>query len=238
MTPPVFTRPEHHAVLGALHSANAALLATCGCWFGGGTAIVLELGEYRLSRDIDFLCSDQDGYRMIRGRIADEGIAALFGPAVTALRPFRMDQYGIRGVIGYDGVPIRMEIVREARIALTGGPHPTVPVMALSAADRVAEKLLANADRGQDAASAMRDAVDLGMLAACRGDWPNQAIDKALEAYGHDVRRKARWAAAALGAPDRRAQVQAALGMERRWVTLASLNFRRQSHEAWLARLA
>ena len=232
MTLPVFARPEHQAVLGALRAANAALLADCGCWFGGGTAIVLDLGEYRLSRDIEFRCSDQDGYRTMRSRVADQGIAALFGPAVTALRPFRMDQYGIRGVIGYGGLPIRFEIVREARIALSGGPHPTVLVMALSAADRVAEKLLANADRGQDAASALRDAVDLGMLAACRGDWPRQGVDAAFQAYGTDVARKAEWAATALAAPGRRVQAGAALGMERRWMTLAARGFRQQSSKA------
>jgi len=31
-------------------------LVRCGCLFGGGTALVLQLGEYRESVDIDFLC--------------------------------------------------------------------------------------------------------------------------------------------------------------------------------------
>ena len=57
------SRPEHHAVIAALHAIDVDLLASCRCWFGGGTAIVLDIGEYRLSKDINFLCTDADGYR-------------------------------------------------------------------------------------------------------------------------------------------------------------------------------
>lgn len=32
-------------------------LVRCGYLFGGGTALVLQLGEYRESVDIDFLCA-------------------------------------------------------------------------------------------------------------------------------------------------------------------------------------
>lgn len=51
-----FTRPAHlqeHAMLSRLDSE---FLARARCFFGGGTRIVLELGEYRESRDVDFLC--------------------------------------------------------------------------------------------------------------------------------------------------------------------------------------
>lgn len=41
---------------------DATLLESSRCYFGGGTAIVLMYGEYRLSLDVDFLCSDVDGY--------------------------------------------------------------------------------------------------------------------------------------------------------------------------------
>jgi hypothetical protein len=97
------------------------LLQRHRCWFGGGTGIVPDRGEYRLSRDIGFLCADADD------------------------------------------VPLRFEIVREARISLAGRPDPSLGVPRLSETDRVAEKLLANADRCQDRATACRDAIDLGM---------------------------------------------------------------------------
>lgn len=74
-----FCRPEHRAVIAALRSMNVSLLRRCRCWFGGGTAIVLDVGEYRLSKDIDFLCADVDGYREVRSAVAAQGIAALFG---------------------------------------------------------------------------------------------------------------------------------------------------------------
>ncbi len=115
-----FVRPEHRAIIGALRAADAALLARCRCWFGGDTAIVLAIGEYRFSKDLDFLCADQDGYRVLRSGIAERGASFVFGPAVTQERAFRADQYGIRGIIAHDGLPICFEIVREARIPLIG----------------------------------------------------------------------------------------------------------------------
>ena len=142
-----FRRPAHQAGLAALRSANAALLAECRCWFGGGTAIVLDVGEYRLSKDIDFLCADVDGFRTIRSAVAAGGAAALFGAGVMQEREFRNDQYGSRAVLSVSGIPLRFEIIREARIELAGRTHPLVPVPCLGVAEQAAEKLLANADR-------------------------------------------------------------------------------------------
>ena len=53
-------------------------LMTWKCWFAGGTEIVLDLGEYRLSKDIDFLCADVDGYRELRSIVMTGGAAKLF----------------------------------------------------------------------------------------------------------------------------------------------------------------
>ena len=86
---------------------NAPLLRRCQCWFGGGTAIVLDIGEYRLSKDIDFLCADVDGYREVRSAVAAQGVSALFGPEVRQEREVRTDQYGIRTVVSVAGVPLR-----------------------------------------------------------------------------------------------------------------------------------
>ncbi len=228
-----FVRPEHRAIIGALHAADAALLAQCRCWFGGGTAIVLDIGEYRLSKDLDFLCADQDGYRVLRSGIAKQGASFLFGPAVTQERAFRADQYGIRGIIAHDRLPIRFEIIREARISLEGAPHSLVPLMALSDTDRVAEKLLANADRGRDAAFALRDAIDLGMIARAQGDFPEDAATKAASAYGTLVQREAAWAADSLRDMAARHRVGAALGMEAALVDAAGRAFRRACKRLW-----
>jgi hypothetical protein len=190
------------------------LLMTHRCWFARGTEIVLDLGEYRLSKDVDFLCADAHGYREMRSLAATGCVPGLFGPAVREERSFRSDQYGIRGIVSADGMPLRFEIVREARITLDGRPDPVLGVPRLCPADRIAKKLLANADRCQDRSTAYRDAADLGMLALRRGPFPEGALPKAQHAYGDDIGRKLAWVLERLTRADERGQASAALGMD------------------------
>ncbi len=109
---------------------------------------------------------------------------------VTVVRDIRSDQYGIRAFLALEDLAIKFEIVREARIELSGQLDPNLHVPVLDAVDQCAEKLLANADRGLDGATACRDAIDLGVLCAALGTLPRQAVDKAETAYGADVSRK------------------------------------------------
>ena len=125
------------------------------------------------------------------------------GPAIQEERPFRRDQYGTRGIVSADSIPIRFEIGREGRIALSGCDDATLAVPRVSAVDRIAETLLANADRGQDHATGSRDAVDLGMLALRRGSFPDEARDKAEHAGGADIGLKLRWVLDRLAAMER-----------------------------------
>ena len=208
-----FDRPEHRAVATALLAMDHDLLTNRACWFGGGTEIVLDLGEYRLSKDIDFLCADADGYREMRSLVVSRGAAALFEGSVREERAFRSDQYGIRGIIAAQGISLRVEIFRESRIALAGEPDRVLGVPRLVTADRIAEKLLANADRGQDRATAYRDAIDLGMLALYRGPFPGTALAKAEHAYGDDVASKLVWALERLANADESRHASVALGM-------------------------
>jgi hypothetical protein len=186
-----FKRPEHETILGLLRTMDADFLLACRCWFGGGTAIVLSHGEYRRSLDIDFLCSDQDGYRQIRNAVFDRGLAAIFGGDVGQLRDVRSDGYGVRTLLEHNGVAIKFEIVREARISLSGALEPFLGVPLLAMEDMFAEKLLANADRCFDRAVAYRDAIDLGRLVQAHGGIPPAAVEKAEAAYGADIARKA-----------------------------------------------
>src|SRR3546814_18999556 len=89
-------------------------------YFGGGTAVVLQNGEYRLSRDIDFMCADRDGYRELRTAAVRDGAPAFLGGAVEIVRPFVADQYGIRGIVPLNGQRVRCEIVREGRVEVEG----------------------------------------------------------------------------------------------------------------------
>jgi hypothetical protein len=54
----MFERPRHQKIAKLLRSMDADLLTHAKCYFGGGTAIALKLGEYRESVDVNFLRSD------------------------------------------------------------------------------------------------------------------------------------------------------------------------------------
>lgn len=180
----LFERPHHRRIASLLTALDAGLLRTHHCLFGGGTLIALLHGEYRESRDVDFLMSDLAAYRALRGLVTQHGIPGLFGAPVTPLREARMDQYGIRTLLEVDGVPIKFEIVLEARIGLEAPlPEAVCGVAALSSVDQVAEKLLANADRWADDAVDARDLIDLAMMLP-DGRIPRAALDKAGRAYG------------------------------------------------------
>jgi hypothetical protein len=53
----MFERPHHQRIATLLQAFDADLLLQANCYFAGGTAIVLSLGEYRESLDVDFLCA-------------------------------------------------------------------------------------------------------------------------------------------------------------------------------------
>lgn len=179
----LFERPHHQRIASLLSSVDAATLAAHKCLFGGGTVIALLHGEYRESRDVDFLISDAACYRAVRGIVTTKGIEGLFRTPVKQLREVRMDQYGIRTIIDVDGSPIKFEIVREGRIALDDAPVESVcGVRALTHVDQVAEKLLANSDRWAADEVDSRDLIDLAMMLP-DGRIPPAALVKANQAY-------------------------------------------------------
>jgi hypothetical protein len=190
-----FKKPEHRIIAEALGSMDQDFLSANKCWFGGGTAIVMKFGEYRRSLDVDFLCADADGYRELRTRAVERGIRAFFPEPVEAVRDFQIDQYGLRAVVRLQGQPIRFEVIREGRIQLQGHFDNDLKVPTLAATDMFAEKLLANADRCQDRATAYRDAIDLGILIGIYGEIPTEALGKAQGAYGADIQNKVAWVA-------------------------------------------
>lgn len=181
-------RPHHRRVLKLLDALSSELLSQTSCYFGGGTRIVMELDEYRESRDVDFLCADQDGYRMLRNQITSSSLGGLFVEEPILIRDVRADMYGIRTFIEIDSEPVKFEIIREARISLSGTNVPTLPVPCLDHPTSVAEKLLANADRGLDKSTRSRDLIDLAFMA---GNWEDKVLVQGLElaetAYGESV---------------------------------------------------
>jgi hypothetical protein len=186
-----FKRPLHRHVLAHLQRLNARLLAECACYFGGGTRIVLELDEYRESRDVHFLCSDQAGYRRLRETIVERSLGELAAEPMALARDVRADQYGIRTRLGEGEAALKFEIVREARIELAGIQVSGLPVPCLSRPSCFAEKFLANADRGLDRSTLSRDLVDLAfMLRAWSLEDARNGYALACDAYGKDISRK------------------------------------------------
>ena len=186
-----FKRDHHKAILNVLRSLDGNRLFRSHCYFGGGTAIALDLGEYRESVDIDFLCADQDGYRALRTAIAGQpNLNAMLRPGaqLECLRDVRADQYGIRTVVRSQGVNIKFEIVREARIGLQGDLDARYGVPVLSRPFMYAEKLMANSDRWYAPDVASRDILDLSVMILRWGQIPTEAWDIAEAAYGDKVR--------------------------------------------------
>lgn len=188
-------RREHHRlVMHVLQAMDADFLTQHHCWFGGGTRIVLELDEYRESVDVDFLCADTAGYRAIRETVTNASFGKLFTVQPELLRDVRADRYGVRSWLKVEGKPIKIEIVSEGRIALSGYNVPGLPVPVLTREDCIAEKLLANTDRGRDSANRSRDLIDLAYMAAA---WPDEGFSSALSraqgAYGDSVLRELLW---------------------------------------------
>lgn len=187
----MFERPHHRRIATVLESLDAEVLAANDCLFGGGTAMALRYGEYRVSVDIDFLISKVDGYRQLRQRLTgSDGISAITRPGhtLTQARAVRADQYGIRTLLKVDGADIKFEIVLEGRIKLEApGPDDCqCGVATLTPLDMAASKLLANSDRWRDDAVMSRDLIDLAMMAPPR-PLMKQAMAKAQGAYGDSV---------------------------------------------------
>lgn len=182
-------RPHHDAVLSALRDLDGALFREAECFFGGGTAIVLSLDEYRQSVDIGFLSASQPGCRRLRQAVWDGGFAGLARPGArtVALRDMRADQYGIRTLLEADGTRIKFEIIREARLALDGEVDPDYGVPVVAREDMYAEKLLANADRWADRSTLSRDILDLSVMISLWGDVPQAAWNRAWKACGSSV---------------------------------------------------
>ena len=176
-------RQHHHRINAFLKSLDADLFGRANCYFGGGTAIILSLGEYRQAADVNFLCSSPEGYRFLRDTLLEK----IMDVPVELEHEFRPDRNGIRSFVRIDGGTVKFEIVKEARIELVGNADPVSGVPILSRVDMYAQKLLANADRGFDPFSLSRDVIDLAMMIAHWGPIPEEAWLKARGAYGFSI---------------------------------------------------
>ena len=181
-----FRLDHHNKILTILQSFNSDLLHQSFAYFGGGTLITLDFGEYRSSKDVDFICSVcSSGYRHLRTVIYDNGYKALYRDLTQIkIGHGTTDQYGIRMLVFVDNVPIKTEIIAEVRFELDPPRYPEwcplVPCLSLN--DCFTSKLLANSDRYLDNSVEARDLIDLAVL-RLHSPIPSTAINKAENAY-------------------------------------------------------
>jgi Nucleotidyl transferase AbiEii toxin, Type IV TA system len=97
---PEFRRAHHRLVASLLERMNAKLLSEARCYFGGGTQLAMTYGEYRESRDVDFLCSSRDGFRRLREQVTQSSLGGIVARRVKLAREVRADRDGIRNAQG------------------------------------------------------------------------------------------------------------------------------------------
>ncbi len=191
--PGMFKREIHQKILTILSQLNVEFLEECHAYFGGGTLVSMEHGEYRLSQDIDFMCPMDGGYNLLRRKVAQEGYDVIFAsrdslPDSASSRiilpnDIQSNQYGIRFPVIVGGTTIKFEMVCEGRIQFGEPSYPNwSPVPCLNQIDIIAEKLLANADRWPSDRVNSRDLIDLAIQRLAT-PIPQDAIDKAEAAY-------------------------------------------------------
>lgn len=189
----MFKREIHQKILTILSHLNVEFLQECRAYFGGGTLVSMEHGEYRLSQDIDFMCPMDYGYRLLRRKVAEGGYDAIFASRdslgdsfasrIVLPSDIQANQYGIRFPVIVDGTTIKFEMVCEGRIEFGEPNYPNwSPVPCLNQIDSIAEKLLANADRPAVDRVNSRDLIDLAVQRLAT-PIPQRAIDKAEAAY-------------------------------------------------------
>jgi len=187
---PEFRRPAHRRVAQLLQSLDAELLLSSECFFGGGTQLSLAYGEYRESRDVDFLCSSRAGFRKLRECVTQTSLGGILRKPLPLAREVRADRDGIRTFVLVDGDRIKFEILLEGRLDLSGELNSRLGVPVLATDDAVAGKFLANTDRGLDESTHARDLIDLAFLATNLGRKALlPGLQRAEQAYGIAVRR-------------------------------------------------
>ena len=133
------------------------------------------------------MCSSTNGYCLLRNAVSSSNLGELLTIPIKHRREVRTNQYKIYTYLEIEGTPVKVEIVREARVLLTGEVNPALGVPVLSQVDLYCQKLLANADRGLDTSVMSRDIIDLAMMLKGWGNIPEAAWDKAFTAYGNSL---------------------------------------------------
>ncbi len=181
-----YTREHHRRISNVLHKFNSELFHNSGLLFGGGTRIALELGEFRVSTDIDIVCPTAESYRVVREQVTQSSLGSLVTSKLDLAREIRSDRDAVRTAVLEDGEPIKLEFIRfNDPFLSTDIDRDLFPIPALGRATCFYTKLLANADRYSR--TSRKDIIDI--LAMCEhwGTLSKLAMAAASETYGPDV---------------------------------------------------
>ena len=187
---PELCRPRHRRMWRVLESLDPALLVQTRSFFGGGTRIALDLAEFRVSEDIDFLCPDDDGYLALRKSVTQASLGPLLREDLPLASEVRANRYAIRTFVEVDNEPIKLEFIAVAPSRVRHEPAFTgnFPVPVLDRPTCFSEKFIANADRWADTWIHNRDLIDLAFMVEGWGaDAAREGFERAVDAYGKAV---------------------------------------------------
>jgi hypothetical protein len=69
-----FKLDHHNKILKILQNLDSDILRDDVTYFGGGTLLTINFGEYRWSKDVDFICPvPSPGYKHLRTVVFDGG---------------------------------------------------------------------------------------------------------------------------------------------------------------------
>lgn len=178
---------KHHQIIeSALNNFNADFFCENNIIFGGGTRIALELGEFRESIDIDFLCPNKKAYRAVREQVTNTSLGDLVKIDFVYARDIRSDRDAVRTVIEHEGARIKLEFVSFDNYELVSCIEPAqFPVPFLNKTSCFYTKLLANADRKLIAP--YKDLFDILAMYKEWGSIPSESIKLAESHYGEKV---------------------------------------------------
>lgn len=178
---------KYHQIIGsALNNFSADFFCKHNIIFGGGTRIALELGEFRESVDIDFLCPNKKSYRSIREQVTNISLGCLVREEFKYLRDIRADRDAVRTVIAYQGINIKVEFISCDNYDLSSVIDTTLfPIPFLDHTSCFYTKLLANADR--KLIEPFKDVFDILAMFDNWGPIPELAIILAEDHYGKKV---------------------------------------------------
>lgn len=177
---------HHNAIRQALAHFNSAYLAEHNILFGGGTRIALELGEFRESVDIDFLCPNKDSYRAVRTIITNKTLGPIVNDELHYIRDIRSDRYAIRTAIIIEDVKIKLEFISSDNYALKAQIPSPFNVPCIDHNSCYLTKLLAHCDRVDEPQP--KDLIDLLMMYTHWGEPSEQVWENVQSHYGDKPR--------------------------------------------------